>query len=284
MLWKAVRDEGVRAYFKIVDSGGILATGLGSGDFNALLIAPDDSANQALAVSESTQQAGVYYVDVPSAFLGTHGAGMYGLSLGVHSTSPSIDDEVLYPLDVTVHDLDRIASFVGALEGTADAGTLSSVTLPAGASAIDDYYRGFVCLVLSGTAAGQARVISAYDGSSRVATVRPDWKSAPDATSEFVLCPFGPSLTASMEADAIPAEAVSAGARDKVADGTWDRADKVEPGFTPVQALRLVGAVILGRSSGDPGFPRFLSLDGAVERYRSEVDSDGNRTLVVMSP
>jgi len=110
-LWKARTANGVRAYFKVVKSGA-LSTGLGAGVFTCLLINPQDSANQALTVTESTQQAGVYYVDIPSAFITTHAAGHYGLSLGVHSVGPKIDDEVLYSLEVTDQDLDDLASTI----------------------------------------------------------------------------------------------------------------------------------------------------------------------------
>lgn len=110
-IWKAKTASGVRAYFKVVSAGSLVA-GLGAGAFNALLLNPGDTANQSLAVAQSAQQAGVYYVDIPSAFLTTHGAGAYGLSLGVHSVLPAVNDEVLYSLEVTVRDLDDIPTAV----------------------------------------------------------------------------------------------------------------------------------------------------------------------------
>ena len=111
-IWKARTANGVRAYFKVVRTG-ILSTGLATGLFNALLINPQDTANQALTVAESTQQAGVYYVDIPGAFLTTHGAGHYGLSIGIHKPNPQkIDDEILMALEVTDQDLDDLASTI----------------------------------------------------------------------------------------------------------------------------------------------------------------------------
>jgi len=115
--WKARTSTGVRVYFKVV-YGGALATGIDPGDFTAVLIEPGDSDNAALTVAESTQQSGIYYTDIPSAFLTTYGTGHYGISVGVHSGGPPpvVDDEVLIPLEVNVTDLDFLATgVVGAL-------------------------------------------------------------------------------------------------------------------------------------------------------------------------
>lgn len=109
-IWKAKVADGVRCYFKVVRSG-ILVTGIPSGQFSCLLINPADTANQALTVNQSVQQPGVYYVDIPSAFLTTHGSGHYGLSLGVHKPAPQpIDDESLASLEVVVNSGDDIAA------------------------------------------------------------------------------------------------------------------------------------------------------------------------------
>ncbi len=72
-----------------------------------------------------------------------------------------------------------------AVEDTAQAGAIGSITLHAGASATANYYRGMVISLIAGTGAGQTRVISAYNGTTKVASVYPDWDTAPDATTEF---------------------------------------------------------------------------------------------------
>ena len=111
-IWKARVAAGVRCYFKVVRQGS-LVTGIPAGQFNCLLINPIDTANTALTVTQSTQQAGVYYVDIPSGFLTTHGAGHYGLSLSVHKPAPQpVDDESLVSLEVVVNDADDAATLV----------------------------------------------------------------------------------------------------------------------------------------------------------------------------
>ena len=77
------------------------------------------------------------------------------------------------------------ATLAVAEDDTAQAGTAGSITLAAGATADD--LTGFVVTIDGGTGAGQRRVISAYDGGTKVATVYPDWATQPDATSEYVV-------------------------------------------------------------------------------------------------
>jgi hypothetical protein len=74
----------------------------------------------------------------------------------------------------------------GALEtGTAQAGGASSITLRAGASAVTDYYMDQAVFILSGTGAGQTNRITAYDGTTKVATVGTTWATQPDNTSVY---------------------------------------------------------------------------------------------------
>lgn len=74
-----------------------------------------------------------------------------------------------------------------AVTGTATAGAASSITLAVGASAVDQAYRGMVIEITGGTGSGQRRVIKAYVGSTRVATVFPAWDTTPDATSQYAI-------------------------------------------------------------------------------------------------
>ena len=65
-----------------------------------------------------------------------------------------------------------------ASTGTAVAVTANSITLAAGASAVDQAYRGMPIDGTGGTIAGQRRYITNYVGSTKVATVAPDWTGA----------------------------------------------------------------------------------------------------------
>lgn len=74
--------------------------------------------------------------------------------------------------------------------GTAQAGSLNTITLDAGASGTNSFYNGASITILSGTGSGQTRVISAYVGSTKVATVSVNWVTNPDSTSVFHISPL----------------------------------------------------------------------------------------------
>lgn len=73
------------------------------------------------------------------------------------------------------------------VEGTAQDGATSTITLAAGASGTDDYYNGWVVEVDGGTGVGQRRLIVDYSGGARLATVATDWTTTPDSTSTYNL-------------------------------------------------------------------------------------------------
>lgn len=119
---------------------------------------------------------------------------------------------------------------------TAQGGAAGSITLDASASATDGLYSGLWVIVESGTGIGQARLVTGYTGSTKVATVAPSWATNPDNTSVFALVPAakisGVTLAdavtvvnglaaAVITATAIASDAITAA---KVADGTIDAA------------------------------------------------------------
>lgn len=57
--------------------------------------------------------------------------------------------------------------------GSAVAGATGSITLAAGASAVDDFYNGMVISITSGTGSGHVGMIVDYVGSTKIATVQP---------------------------------------------------------------------------------------------------------------
>lgn len=70
-------------------------------------------------------------------------------------------------------------------DDTAQAGAAGTITLAAGATSDD--LTGFVITLNGGTGDGQTRVISGYNGTTKVANVVPDWDVNPDATSEYIV-------------------------------------------------------------------------------------------------
>jgi hypothetical protein len=69
--------------------------------------------------------------------------------------------------------------------GTAQAGSADSITLAAGASSVFNLYTCSVIKIYGGTGAGQARVISNYDGSTKIVSIDRNWQTTPDNTSIY---------------------------------------------------------------------------------------------------
>ena len=82
---------------------------------------------------------------------------------------------------------------------TAQAGSANTITLDAGASAVDDFFTGMAIRLTSGTGANQIRSIIKYVGSTKVATVSRAYVTPPDATSVF-------RIARGMVFDKLPAE------------------------------------------------------------------------------
>lgn len=69
--------------------------------------------------------------------------------------------------------------------GTAQSGGASSITLAVGASATNNYYNNLYIYIISGTGNGQYRRVSAYNGTTKVATLSTAWSVVPDNTSGY---------------------------------------------------------------------------------------------------
>lgn len=83
---------------------------------------------------------------------------------------------------------DLALTFVtGTVYGTAQAGAASTITLAAGESSSDTDLIGREIYIYSGTGSGQRSFITAYNSSSKVATVSPSWTVTPDNTSKYLV-------------------------------------------------------------------------------------------------
>lgn len=95
--------------------------------------------------------------------------------------------------------------------GAAVAGAAGSITLKAGASAITDFYKNGLIVITSGTGIAQSRSITAYDGTTKIATVDRPWGTIPLVGSGYMVVPAAPSssLTNAGIADAVWDEALA---------------------------------------------------------------------------
>lgn len=117
-MWFTRSALGFRGWLAAVRSTGQLRTGLVAGDFTATIVAPGDGAKTTMTVSESTQKAGVYKFDVPSAFLISNGSGEYVVVVEINSTSaPVVRDVQTSILRISSHDFDTIGNMTTRILG-----------------------------------------------------------------------------------------------------------------------------------------------------------------------
>lgn len=167
---------------------------------------------------------------------------------------------------------------VGVPQSAQNAGDVV-IILNASAATQNDFYKGSVITIISGDGANQARIITAYNGTTKVATIDRGWDVAlttGGARSVFAIFPQGLNqpLTSGQTTAAVPTPA-------QIANEIFD-IQTVETGMTFRGALRLMGAVLVGRRSGTgTGTEVFnAAVTNAKARVTGTIDSGGNRTNV----
>ena len=86
-------------------------------------------------------------------------------------------------------------------EGLAQAGGTNTITLNVNASSHDDDYIGQIIFLRGGTGADQASHVTAYNGTTKVATVNKNWATPPDNTTTYVMLPSGMLYLAGLVSD-----------------------------------------------------------------------------------
>lgn len=112
----------------------------------------------------------------------------YAYTLSTHEPTYSIAPSA------TTGNITITASSVTTDNGTAQAGTTSTITLKSATSfTSDDQPNGMFIEITSGTGSGQTRHVEDYVASTKVLTVYPDWTTAPDNTSAYEIKAFKPA-------------------------------------------------------------------------------------------
>ena len=157
--------------FPILDADGDLVTGAASLD-SEISKNGDTFADCTNEATEIATSSGMYYLLLTATELTTDAATIIVKTATAGAKTTPL---ALYP-----------RKLVTLRSGTSQTGAAGSITLDSGASAVDDAYNG--CLIV-GTLDGnvEARIISDYNGSTKVATVVPDWVTTPDVDDTFVI-------------------------------------------------------------------------------------------------
>lgn len=132
--------------------------------------------------------------------------------------------------------------------GTAQAGAAGTITLDTSASGTDDFYNGQLIYIVSGTGAGQSRVISDYvGGTTKVASVGSNWAETPNSSSVFVILPLPGVIAANTPAN-FSSLSIDGSGRVDVAkvSGTTQTAGDIIGDTNDIQA-RLPAALVGGR-------------------------------------
>ncbi len=149
---------------------------------NAILV-ENPNSNRSLNTFETNEVSGSLDARAPIASTGNqafsgriylHGSGAAGTTL------PEIDP-LLKACGFGV------TALAADVTGTAQAGAAGTITLAAGASATTNVYRGFVIQTTGGTGPNQTRIVTAYNGTTKVATVAVNWAVTPDATTTYAV-------------------------------------------------------------------------------------------------
>lgn len=162
-----------RVVLPILDADGDLVTGAASLDSEVSLNQGTfaDCTNEATEIATAS---GMYYLDLTSAEMTAKSVAIIVKQATAGAKTTPL---VLYPKRMTV-----------LRTGTAQAGAGSTITLDSGASAVDNYYLGCWVNITNNSPAnalGQARRITGYVGSTKVATVEAAWGTNPSSASTF---------------------------------------------------------------------------------------------------
>lgn len=183
-------------------------------------ITTHDGTAQAGAANSITLAAGasatdrLYNFDLISIIGGT-GVGQSRLIVNYNGTSKVAivnRNWVTNPDNTSEYIITANSEFLIENGGLAAAGGATTITLNSIASATDDIYNGSMVLILTGTGAGQTRIITDYAGATKVATVTNAWATNPDTTSAYVVIPVGRALVVDFLTGAIDADAIAVGA------------------------------------------------------------------------
>lgn len=158
--------------------------------------------------------------------------------------------------------------------GTAQGGSSTTITLNTNASAVDDFYKHQTVRLTSGTGLWQSRVITAYNGTTKVAAVNRAWAVAPVAGATYVVLP-----------GEVAAGAIAAAAGADIAAALLDLADAIEVGITLRKAIRAIAAGAAGDVTGAGTAAEAFKAIGnnGTTRVTPNADDSGNRTGVTLN-
>ena len=183
----------MRGATQLTDNSGNVAVTIASPNIDVLHQgqAQSATANTITLAASASATDGVYDPGEIIIVAGT-GAGQARGILGYNGTSKVavIDkDWRTNPDSTSSYVVKATSPQLHVNEGLAQAGGASTITLNANASSVDDQYVGQTVFIPAGTGQDQARIITDYNGTTKVATVHRAWETNPDSASSYIIVP-----------------------------------------------------------------------------------------------
>jgi hypothetical protein len=115
-------NQAFRVFFSVRLGTGLPATGVASGNFTVTVRNPQNTATMA-APTITEVGGGQYLFDISATFSNTHGAGEYGVTISVNSTSPNVRDTMGGLVVFFASNPDDLATDIAALPSAAAVST-----------------------------------------------------------------------------------------------------------------------------------------------------------------
>lgn len=186
----------------VLIDGAITAAKIAADAITAAKIAAD--AITAAKIADGAIDAATFAADVDAEILS------YLVDDATRIDASALNTATVTTIPAIVSDTDQLQTMIVIRQNTAQTGSAGSITLDASASASNDFYLHSYIRIVGGTGSGQNwRVINAYVGATKVASITPNWITAPDNTSVFVIAGSAESHVRQVEASAITATSLA---------------------------------------------------------------------------
>lgn len=182
--------------------------------------------------------------------------------------------------------------------GYAQAAATQNITLAASETSLGSAYVGNLITIVAGTGMGQTRIGIAYNTTTKVLSVDCPWSTVPDTTSKYEISAYRcPPMDGNLS---VPVQSISAEGIDAIwehgasnvtdVNGMGYRilqshtlltdADAIETGWSFVQTIRVMLAVLAGDISGAGSTTEYIKdVNNTKDRVLSVVDENGNRSV-----
>lgn len=286
----AVWDEILSGHAGVGSTGAALSAAGGSGDPWATALPG------AYGAGTAGQIVGDYLDVAVSSVSGGSGLDAAGVRAAIGMASANMDTQ-LSGLDTKITAVDDLVDTeVGAIKTVVDAIKVSTDALPsdpADASVIaaafavtngkidtvDDFLDTEIAAIKAKTDNLPADPADASDIAGSFTTVN----GKLDTIDDFLDTEVAAIKAKTDNLPASPAATSDIPTANQNADALLDRSAGIETGYTPRQTIRLMAAVLLGKSSGHPGSPVYRNMPDTADRVTATVSS-GNRSAVTLNP